>query len=549
MDPADQQRGSGEAAATDSTSEAEAATEIDGETTSDNDDIHSEEDEDDFESDAEEISEEDETDDDSGTESSSREPTSSNRSSERHAAAAELLQLLFELCIAFMTEEFRDGQPGSSVLVYYSGILALQGNGETFRTAKLFTPILSQLIYIQRLLFLEYALPYAAYPRVGLEQRPRYGQLERLNEVRLKYMVEGAMYPLAEFQSLRDFGRVIGRTDPPSFLFRVEFFSQSSRCLGTRVSLEQEIRDVTGIPSRALRDQKLSDFSVDERMEWAAKRTTTVKEDKVYCLLGIFGVFLPLIYGEGEEYATLRLKDEIQKRQQGQGKTDLQDLLILSLLPFSRNELFAGRESQLQAIERTFFSSNTHRCMTIYGLGGCGKSALALEFAYRALATHARRFVFWVPAMSHESFDLAFREIGMRLCIPRVSDDGADVKQLVKQALSTSHSDEWLMIVDNADDPSVLFGSDSNAQSTRLIEYIPHSNAGSVFLTTRSRKAATELTQTYILRLEDIDQTEARQLLARRMSRQALLNYKALSTNYLSRSQVCRLLLYRRQLL
>ncbi|KAH7074968.1 hypothetical protein BKA63DRAFT_514097 [Paraphoma chrysanthemicola] len=33
-------------------------------------------------------------------------------------------------------------------------------------------------------------------------------------------MVEGAMYPLAEFQSLRDFGRVIGRTDPPSFLFR-----------------------------------------------------------------------------------------------------------------------------------------------------------------------------------------------------------------------------------------------------------------------------------------------------------------------------------------
>jgi hypothetical protein len=59
--------------------------------------------------------------------------------------------------------------------VYYSGILALQGTGETFRTAKLYTPILSQLIYIQRLLFLEYALPYEAYPRIGLERRPRYG--------------------------------------------------------------------------------------------------------------------------------------------------------------------------------------------------------------------------------------------------------------------------------------------------------------------------------------------------------------------------------------
>ena len=62
----------------------------------------------------------------------------------------------------------------------------------------------------------KYALPYKAYLRIGLEQWPRYGQLKRLNAVRLKYMAKGAMYPLAEFQSLRDFGRVIGRTDPPS---------------------------------------------------------------------------------------------------------------------------------------------------------------------------------------------------------------------------------------------------------------------------------------------------------------------------------------------
>ena len=80
--------------------------------------------------------------------------------------------------------------------MYYSGVLALQGAEETFWTAKLFTPILSQLIYIQRLLVLEYALPYKAYPHIHLEQRPRYGQLERLNAVRLKYMVEGAiLYP------------------------------------------------------------------------------------------------------------------------------------------------------------------------------------------------------------------------------------------------------------------------------------------------------------------------------------------------------------------
>jgi hypothetical protein len=106
----------------------------------------------------------------------------------------------------------------------------------------------------------------------------------------------------------------------------VEFFSQDGKRLGSRISLEQEIHDVTGIPVRALRGQRLTEFSVEERMSWAAKRTTTLKEDKVYCLLGIFGVFLSLIYGEGEEYATLRLKDEIQKRQQRRGNVAVQDL-------------------------------------------------------------------------------------------------------------------------------------------------------------------------------------------------------------------------------
>jgi hypothetical protein len=106
----------------------------------------------------------------------------------------------------------------------------------------------------------------------------------------------------------------------------VEFFSQDGKRLGSRISLEQEIHGATGIPVRALRGQRLTEFSVEERMSWAAERTTTLKEDKVYCLLGIFGVFLSLIYGEGEEYATLRLQEEIQKRQQGRGNVAVQDL-------------------------------------------------------------------------------------------------------------------------------------------------------------------------------------------------------------------------------
>jgi hypothetical protein len=127
----------------------------------------------------------------------------------------------------------------------------------------------------------------------------------------------------------------------------VEFFSKEGKRLGSRISLEQEIYEITKIPIRAFRGQSLTEFDVGERMSWAAKRTTTLKEDKVYCLLGIFGVFLSLIYGEGEEYATLRLREEIQRRQEGQGTESLQDLTGTfrsqqrSILP---NELYAAND-------------------------------------------------------------------------------------------------------------------------------------------------------------------------------------------------------------
>ena len=105
----------------------------------------------------------------------------------------------------------------------------------------------------------------------------------------------------------------------------VEFFSKEGKRLGSRISLEQEIFEVTEIPIEALRGQRLSEFSIDDRMRWARKRKTTVKEDKVYCLLGVFGVFMPLIYGEGEEHASLRLRRKILKRLKEKEVTSIGD--------------------------------------------------------------------------------------------------------------------------------------------------------------------------------------------------------------------------------
>jgi hypothetical protein len=93
----------------------------------------------------------------------------------------------------------------------------------------------------------------------------------------------------------------------------VEFFSQDGQRLGDKTSLEQQIHKITGIAIAALRDNNLGQFKIEERFKWADTRQTTHEEDWAYCLLGIFGIFMPLIYGEGREHATRRLKRKIKK--------------------------------------------------------------------------------------------------------------------------------------------------------------------------------------------------------------------------------------------
>jgi hypothetical protein len=97
----------------------------------------------------------------------------------------------------------------------------------------------------------------------------------------------------------------------------VEFFSKEGDLLGNKASLERHICEITGIPVKALRGGSLPDFSVTERLLWAASRETTCKEDMAYSLLGIFDVNMPLIYGEGREKALKRLKEEIRKASKG----------------------------------------------------------------------------------------------------------------------------------------------------------------------------------------------------------------------------------------
>lgn len=95
---------------------------------------------------------------------------------------------------------------------------------------------------------------------------------------------------------------------------RLVFFNKAWHHLGTKRELAEDIKEITSIPTRLLRyDHHLTNYSIAARMSWAARRTTSVIEDMAYCLLGLFDVNMPLLYGEGGK-AFMRLQEQILLR-------------------------------------------------------------------------------------------------------------------------------------------------------------------------------------------------------------------------------------------
>jgi hypothetical protein len=171
----------------------------------------------------------------------------------------------------------------------------------------------------------------------------------------------------------------------------VEFFSCEGRGLGDKASLDQLLHDITGIPLAALRNCPLDQFSTSERKRWADSRVTTEEEDIVYCLLGVLGISIPTTYGEGKESALSRLQAEVEAA----GNAP-------SIIPFSRNESFVGRELQLAEVEAKLFrNGQTTSTLVIVGPGGTGKSQLTLEIAHRTRQNNRNYSVFWIDASDY----------------------------------------------------------------------------------------------------------------------------------------------------
>jgi hypothetical protein len=130
----------------------------------------------------------------------------------------------------------------------------------------------------------------------------------------------------------------------------VIFYSTDWDVLGTRKSLVHHISDITGIKQSYLMHDFRSVPSVAHRMSWLSRRSTTRVEDMAYCMLGIFDINMPLLYGEGDK-AFIRLQEEILKNSTDQTifcwiwDSDTPDDWISMLAPSPRNFADSARYS------------------------------------------------------------------------------------------------------------------------------------------------------------------------------------------------------------
>ncbi|CUA70177.1 hypothetical protein RSOLAG22IIIB_00525 [Rhizoctonia solani] len=127
--------------------------------------------------------------------------------------------------------------------------------------------------------------------------------------------------------------------------------------------------------------------------------------------------------------------------------------------------IFTGCEAMIRRVESCIGASTIERKVCIvHGLGGAGKTQIALKVAERTY--NQWKEVLFIDATTHESIEGAFKDIA-------VAKGAGDTYKAGLQWLESCY-DQWLVILDNADDPSLP-----------IRDYIPRGNHGSIVITTR----------------------------------------------------------------
>ncbi|KAH8671817.1 TPR domain protein [Tricladium varicosporioides] len=191
-----------------------------------------------------------------------------------------------------------------------------------------------------------------------------------------------------------------------------------------------------------------------------------------------------------------------------------------STLPFRRDPDFVDRDIFSKMDQKLSIPASR---VALVGLGGVGKSQLAIEYSYRVRDKSPKTWVFWVHAGTVARFEEGYRRIAETAKIDGLDKPNVDVLQLVSMWLCDEINGKWVMIVDNADDLNVLFKQTADHNSAQVVHslsnFIPQSQNGSIVLTSRNRNVAFRFTgrDSDIIKVDPMNEAHAIALLHKKL--------------------------------
>src|SRR5437762_79331 len=162
--------------------------------------------------DDEDEDEESENEDESGRTQRRRIPPA-QRSALNQRHDDTLSEKLFHLCVTFLTQRFEQGDGRQTPLMHFSSVLGIDLKSSKFRKPRIYTPILAGLIWVGRLLLLEYALPNREFRSLQWPSREAYHDHDwRLEELRRAHLIEGSYSPVSHLIGLLAYGKYVVKT-------------------------------------------------------------------------------------------------------------------------------------------------------------------------------------------------------------------------------------------------------------------------------------------------------------------------------------------------
>ncbi|KAI5849924.1 hypothetical protein BZA05DRAFT_63506 [Tricharina praecox] len=154
------------------------------------------------------------------------------------------------------------------------------------------------------------------------------------------------------------------------------------------------------------------------------------------------------------------------------------------MVPSRKNPDFVGREETLNRLESLLPpDSESQQRAALYGLGGNGKTTIAIEFCHRRQKAKPDGHIFWVLGDSYQNFKSSYLEVVREA---NIIIDGIDLEEdrlkQVKKWLDSATSGDWILIVDNFDNLDHLANHDE--PDLRLAKYLPVKR-GAILYTTR----------------------------------------------------------------